>query len=252
MRVGLVAAMPEECAPLLSRVAGFTEESIGRFPGYRFSAGNSEACLIRSGMGGERAAEATRLLVSAFRPEGVISFGFGGGVLPGLTVGDLVVANRLFQIQDGCISEQPGFDAKKDEAAWQFLAPGLPEALGRFHRGTIITTDRIENKRVVARRLPSGVACPILEMETCAVARVTAEAGLPFLALRAVSDDAEEELGFSISEFTDPELNVSISRVLLTLARKPWILPQLVRLARNSRVAGKRLADGVMSVLETL
>lgn len=252
MRVGLVAAMPEECASLLDRVAGCAKESVDRFPCYRFTAGRSEACLIRSGMGGERAASAAKALISAFRPEGVISFGFGGGVLPGLTVGDLVLAERLLWFRDGRFSEQPGLADEREGWAGRFLVPGLGEAVGRFHRGTFITTDRIENKREMAGRLPPGVAYPLLEMETCAVARVASGAGVPFMAIRAISDDANEELDFSIAEFTDPELNIRISRVLLTLARKPWILPQLIRLARNSRIAGETLADGMMSLLENL
>src|SRR5512139_3068268 len=75
MRIGLVAAMPEECAPLLKRVAGYATEKIERFSAFRFRTGSAEACLVRSGMGPERAAAAAGALISTFQPEAVISFG---------------------------------------------------------------------------------------------------------------------------------------------------------------------------------
>lgn len=252
MRIGLVAAMPEECEPLLKRNTHHTKERIGRFPSFRFWVGPVDACLVRSGMGPERATAAAGALVPAFRPEVVISIGLGGGALPGPKVGDLVLAERLLWLREGIFTEQPGLSVETAQTIRRTLASALPDKGERLHLGTFITSARIENKGQLAGRLPAGVDCPLLEMETCAVARVATEAGLPFLAIRAVSDDAGEELGFGIEEFCDAELDVRISRVLLTLARKPWILPQLLRLARNSRIAGEHLADGVMALLENL
>jgi len=252
MRIGLVAAMPEECAPLLKRAGGYAPQKTGQYPSFRFRVGRGEVFLVRSGMGPERSAAATGALIQAFRPEMVISFGLGGGVLPGPKVGDLVLAERLLWLREGLFTEQRGLSVETAHTMRAALAAILPDTDGRLHLGSFITSARIENKRLLAERLPPGIDCPLLEMETCAVARVVAEAGLPFLAIRAVSDDAGEELDFDLEEFCDAELNVRVSRVLLTLARKPWILPQLLRLARHSRLAGERLADGVMALLETL
>jgi len=89
-------------------------------------------------------------------------------------------------------------------------------------------------------------------METAAVAQVAAEGNVPLLALRAVSDGAGEELGFTIEEFTDREMNVRVGKVLLTVARKPWIVPQLLRLARNASIAGENLATAILVLLENL
>jgi adenosylhomocysteine nucleosidase len=72
------------------------------------------------------------------------------------------------------------------------------------------------------------------------------------VALRGVSDAAGEELGFSLEEFCDDRLRLSVPRVIGCLLRKPWIAPQLARLARNSRLTGERLAEGVERALEAL
>ena len=86
-------------------------------------------------------------------------------------------------------------------------------------------------------------------METWAIAQIAAREEIPLLAIRAISDAAEEELGFSISEFTDNEMNIRICKILGTIARKPWIIPQLIRLAGNSRIAGRNLAVVIKELL---
>jgi len=84
------------------------------------------------------------------------------------------------------------------------------------------------------------------------VAQAAYEGNVPLIAIRAISDGAEEELEFAIEEFTDRELNISVGRVLLTVAKKPWIVPQLLRLAKNSRLAGENLAEVLKVLLEEL
>jgi adenosylhomocysteine nucleosidase len=110
---------------------------------------------------------------------------------------------------------------------------------------------QIRNKREIATLLPAGTNCPVLEMETAAVTLVAAREKRPVMALRAITDEAEEELGFAIGELTDRDMNVRLGKVLLTVAKKPWIVPQLLRLARNSRLAGENLALAILAVLES-
>ena len=45
-------------------------------------------------------------------------------------------------------------------------------------------------------------------------------------------------------------MKIRLVKVLLTVARKPWIVPQMLRLARNSKKAGENLALAVVAMLE--
>ena len=97
--------------------------------------------------------------------------------------------------------------------------------------------------------LPGHYPNPVVEMESGAIAIIAAENNIPLLAIRAVSDPAAEELGFSIDEFCDPDMRrIRPYKVLLTVLRKPRIVPQLVRLAISSR----RAAEGLTSALSRL
>ena len=75
---------------------------------------------------------------------------------------------------------------------------------------------------------------------------------MPFLGLRTISDDAGEELGFSLDEMTDSQLRISIPRVLFTCLKKPRIIPQLARLAGNSGRAGKSLGTALQQIIHLL
>ena len=177
-----------------------------------------------------------------------MSFGFAGGVLRDLHVGDLVLAERVYFLEDGRLAGMPEPDAHLGEEVWQALSA----APYTVRRGPFITAGTITNKGALAQSLGQELTHPVLEMETAALLQVAAKAGIPVVALRAVSDAADEELGFSLEEFCDGELRIKGSRVFLTIARKPWIVPQLLRLSGNTNRAGKVLAQGVELALGAL
>jgi adenosylhomocysteine nucleosidase len=247
--IGVVAAMPEEIAPLLRRVGRQVrrEQSSG-WNLYRFERSGVPVTLIESGMGPHHAAAATAALIELAAPEMLLNFGFAGAVRPGLEVGELVLAQRVLLFEKGRFHEQ----VAPDPALAERLARVLPAAGVNLKRGSFITAAEITNKDSLNHLLDGSLAHPALEMETAAFLAEAARAGLPAVALRGISDAAGEELGFSLEEFCDAELRIRLPRVLGTVLRKPWIIPQLIRLAGNTRRAGESLATGVLLALEAL
>ncbi|HJV34439.1 nucleoside phosphorylase [Geomonas sp.] len=246
--IGVIAAMPEEIAPLLGRVRDVRKDKVGGFNVYRFSTGGgTPVVLVESGMGPKHAAAATKLLIEQESLRVIVNFGFGGGVLPGLEVGELVLAERVLLLETGGVSEAAGCDP----ALCDPLIESCRSAGIALKRGTFITAASIMNKKEVAEKFP-GMTNPVLEMETAAVAATARRAGIPVVAVRGISDAADEELGFSLEEFCDAELNIRIGRVLWCLAKRPWIIPQLLRLASNTKRAGKMLAPCLELLLEKI
>ena len=246
--LGVVAAMPQEIKPLLRRVGEYRKTREGGFNLYRFEFKGASVALIESGMGPAQAARATRTLISLAAPSLILNFGFAGGVLSDLDVGDLVLAERVLRLERGVLTEVSGPGSAPGAALRESCSfPSL-----HFKSGVFITAATIMNKREVAASLGGSLRCAVLEMETAAVLEAAAAQGVPVVALRGVSDAAGEELGFSLEEFCDDRLRLSVPRVIGCLLRKPWIAPQLARLARNSRLTGERLAEGVERALEAL
>jgi adenosylhomocysteine nucleosidase len=248
--IGMIAAMPEEIRPLLKRAGVYSREKTDGFDGYRFILGSREIRLIRSGMGVNNAAAATRALVATAKPDLIINFGFAGAVTSGLNVGDIVIAERLLLHGERSFMETAGIDAVKTEELARRLDGIFRGKEFQIRKGTFITSAGIKSKLDMAELLPSGVTNPVLEMETAAVARASGEGEIPLIAIRAISDGSEEELKFTMEEFTGQEMNIRLWKVLLAVVKKPWIVPQLLRLAKNSRLAGDNLAAVLVILLE--
>ena len=250
--IGLVAAMPEEIRPLLRHVGKCGREKVSGFNLYRFINGGRDVVLIESGIGAARAAQATGVLLDSASPDIILNFGFAGAVLAGPAVGDIVVADRLLFFKERLFTEQQGPPPGLPEELVSLLKQGCGGEKIRIHCGTFISAGEIVAKHRLAGLLPAGTTNPVLEMETAAVARIAARGKIPVAAVRAISDAADEELDFSIEEFTDREMNIRVLKVLRTVAGKPRIIPQLCRLARNSKRAGENLAVALMALLKNL
>lgn len=241
MKIAIITAMPEESRAAL-KAAGHRKKSLvsGRKRFCSQMAGH-DIVLVEGGMGLLNAGWAAMALATE-APDLMISAGFAGAVLPGLRVGDVVMAEQVLQWEGSGFEEiEVGF----------FGLNGIASALG-VARGTFISCNEILEKHALAARLPASAVNPLLEMETAAVARVAAAQGIPFLAIRSISDSADEELGFSIDEFCDESMRIRPARVLATILARPRIVPQLIRLARTSRVAAASLATAMERMLREL
>ena len=237
--IGIVMAMQEEIRPVLRRLGRHHKERAGQFPLYLFQRDGQQLFLIESGMGTKRATAATAELISRAQPRLIITAGLGGGVRPGLNIGDVVVAGQVLTLGEGLTTK---IATIANEALLRSMHDSVPGQPFRIVGGTTVTTSGILNKRQADQQLAWEIVHPVLDMETSAVAEIAGRNRIPLLAVRAVSDAAEEELLFSLDELTDQDLNLRIGKVLLTIAKRPRILPQLIRLAKNSKLAANNLA----------
>lgn len=247
--IGIIVAMPEERVALVKRLQQVKRRLVGGIPCYRGMLADRRVTVVEGGMGTAAAALAARQLINADRPNLLLSAGFCGAVRPGAQVADLVLCKRLFTDNENGLNEVtlPGSELITARLSAELQHRGL-----RTWQGSFITTGRIVTKSACAGTLPDNLPTPVLEMESAAVAQAATAAGIPFLGLRAISDDAAEELGFSLDELTDEQLRISIPRVLFTCLKKPRIIPQLARLAANSGRAGKNLGLALQQILPML
>jgi len=243
--IGIIMAMQEEIRPILRRLGRHRKEQAGRFPVYLFQRDMRQLTIIESGMGAKKARAATEELIAYAKPRLLVSAGLGGAVRDGLDVGDVVIAGQSLALGEGVTSDAVTLG---NEPLLRALKESLSGQSFHITGGTTVTTKSIVHKGNAAQLIPEEVVNPVLDMETSAVAEAAARNGIPLVALRAISDAAKEEFLFSLDEITDRELNIRIHKVLFTIVKKPRILPQMIRLAKNS----KQAADNLAGVLEKL
>jgi adenosylhomocysteine nucleosidase len=249
MNIGIITAMPEEFRAVADCLGEVIAVQLGVCRAGRFTSAGHEFLLVESGVGIDNAAGATETLIRDGHFDLLISTGFCGGVAPELQTGDVVVAEHIV------IATEEGFD----EIPVLFSSIGQTfverQTTGgkRFFLGTFVTTTAITSKKHLAGVLPGHYPSPVVEMESGAIAIIAAEHNIPLLAIRAVSDTAAEELGFSLDEFCDPEMRrIRLYNVLRTVLRKPRIIPQLVRLAFSSRTAAQSLTAALSRLFSAL
>ncbi|MGD2017504.1 MAG: hypothetical protein PVJ89_05275 [Planctomycetota bacterium] len=200
---GVVAALPAELGPLLDGSGGAeggTARRGGRADRSRLGTrihevdaweGDAEGAeeggrivAAISGVGKVAAARAAAALVAEGATR-LLVVGTCGGLGPSEEVGQLVHARRAVQ-WDLAVREGREFEA--DGAlleAWRAVAGGSEGTFLTADRPAIRLRDRVRRARAAAGRHPGPA---VADMEVAAVAAVASQAGIPWAALKVVSD----------------------------------------------------------------
>lgn len=240
--------MPEEFKVVSDQLNEPAPLHIGMMKACRGVIAGHNMVVVETGMGFKNAARATEVVIETMAPSLLISTGFCGGVSKNLLVGDVVVAKEMYIAANGLI-EQVSINIPDSSLT---LAARSQATGARIFGGAFAGTPTIMQKSALARLLPDRTVNAVVEMESAAIAIVAAESGIPLIALRSVSDPFDEELGFSLDEFCDRHMRIRPAKVLWTMLRKPRIIPQLIRLARNSRIAADTLSVALKELFPLL
>jgi nucleoside phosphorylase len=119
------------------------------------------------------------------------------------------------------------------------------------HSPRIVTVDHIVSDPAEKRRL--GASHDAVDMESAAVEEVCAAAGIPFLAVRAVSDAVDTAISSALVRLLSEASGGSVPlwRVGLTVLQRPLILGELLRLARDTKLAARNLANEIMAIISS-
>jgi len=190
--------------------------------------------------------------VAQFRPNLLVSLGFGGALSPELHHGDLVLGeffgryDPVTQVLDP-MTPAPAPPRPLPELLLTLTAAGLPA-----YTGSLVTTPWIIHKGRQGGAL-LGLPRPVLDLESAVVAELAAAAGLPFLGLRAITDAAGEEIPDFLApagSFASEPGSVGVLDALGWLASDSRRLKDLIHLWRRSRLAADRLAAALMVLLQ--
>jgi hypothetical protein len=96
--------------------------------------------------------------------------------------------------------------------------------------------------RTVAEKVRLASFGEAADMESLTLMKMWSARGIPSLALRVILDPVDMPMTCDFEAAMDPHGQVRITRILAQLARQPQLLPDFLRLARQSRRVMKILA----------
>ena len=177
-----------------------------------------------------RAAEVARAMV-AEGAGALMSFGIAGGLDPSLGPGLIVIADKVVDLEGRSFPcHGPWVDA-------------LLRLDGGFDSGAILGSDQPiltpQHKQHLFRRSQALA----VDMESHAVAEVALDAGLPFLAIRAIGDPAARAVPAAALAGLGPEGNTRAMPVIWNLMKRPADIVSIWRLAADTSKALKALRD---------
>jgi len=191
--------------------------------------GETTVHLVRSGMG-RAASGPAREAVATLQPGVLVCLGTAGALHPSLKIGSVVAAL-------GILGPGNGDAPLSSSAALVEMAVRAGAVKGdAWTVASPLCTP--ESKREAGKRTEAAVC----EMEAWHVARVAAEAGIPFLALKAVSDTVRDRLP-DIGRFTDETGVLDAKRFGAYLAMHPAEAARSARFVLNARKASEALAS---------
>jgi adenosylhomocysteine nucleosidase len=209
----------------------------GALPDCRLSTGRlgeQQVVVAWAGAGAESAGRAAEAALER-GVDALLAVGFAGALSTTLHVGDLLFATEI---------AEPGGDCwEVDESLLATFRATPARSAGRtLTFGRLVMATRVLADPSEKRRMEKETGAVAVDMESAAIARRAALAGVPMGALRAMTDGAAESLPPDLETCFDSAGQFHRTRLLRLLARRPTAVGGLLRLGRQASRAGRELA----------
>jgi adenosylhomocysteine nucleosidase len=195
---------------------------------FKANIGPNEVTVLLTGIGRESAAKAM-LSIPIEVHDICISSGLAGSLDTALSPGDVVVAHTAETLDQRCraASEASLFD--------------LAVSYGAKPVNVSLTSERII--ATAGEKEDLGDKGSVVEMESAHILAAAMQKQVPCVAVRAISDAADEDLPVDFARILDSHGHLRMGGLLKEVGLSPYRIPLLIQFGRQSRAAGKSLAD---------
>jgi adenosylhomocysteine nucleosidase len=235
----IIAAMGEELAPLLARADVKQREKLDGCDLSWGKLGRAPVVIARTREGRSGATRGAEALLSRVAVERLLVIGVSGGLTEALKTGDLIIGHEILN---------GGRAVAAPDADWKAAALRI----GGATAGTLVSTREIlctPSARAALRETVGAAVPAAADLETAAYARAAAKHEVPWLAVRAISDTADEELPVDFNQFLDDEGRIRRDQIMWYAMRHPAAVPGLRDMQRRVSLCADRLADFVDQLL---
>ena len=209
--MAIICPMPMEMAPVKRRL------------------GTIDVVTALTGVGTGRAREATERLLAANEVSHVVVVGIAGAADPAMRVGDVLVPETMLDAATG--------------ATYRASPLGDVEL-----RGTLRTSDDLLVDPGAMLELHRG-GVDAMDMETSGIAEACQRHSVPITAFRAISDTVDRPVDAHIMTMLNSDGTANVGAALRFIVRRPWRIPHLAVLARDSQRAAVAAAKAALDAI---
>jgi adenosylhomocysteine nucleosidase len=237
--IAILVAVRQELRPILRRADARHVVRQEHLDFHEGTLGGQPVAVLALGIGKECARIAAEITVRCYRPDLIISSGFGGGLQPDIKAGHIVVGTEILDLRQD----------QGNQIMWDSThKPVHPSRINgddtsdlRVHYGKIMTTDEMVLRAANKARIGKASGALTVDMETSAVAAVCAARKIDFLAVRCITDQVHEDLPDEFNDFFVLG-QLRPDRVFSSCVRDPRVLTDLARLGYRAKHSGANLA----------
>jgi nucleoside phosphorylase len=229
--IAIVAAMPEEVAPLRARL------DRGRLRGH-------DVRIAITGDGAHNARAGAEELLAGGAAQALLVLGVSGALSPELATADLIVGARV-KDEEGRTHDAAGAQV----AALAQATGGRPALVMSARKIADTVAEKTRLARAAASESDGRPA--VVDLESAAYVGAAERARVPWAVLRAVSDTAGEALPAILNRSADASGSVNRGRVLRGLLGDPGALPQLLALRKRVAQCAEVLARAAEAAVGT-
>jgi adenosylhomocysteine nucleosidase len=209
----------------------------------------------------------------------LICFGSAGAIAPHLTVGDVVVAERVVPHDNGWYMHDsfqhlgvynaaipdgrhyrrdlPGSTSLISLARDAASSVTWPDTPPQILTGTVASGDQVIASASKKQWLSTTFNALAVDMESAAVAQIATLNNVPWLAVRAVSDQADASINVNIFRIisydeTPPSKTRTARQMITTLITDPEQLKAMHRLRHGIRLAARHAALVTIAIVRNL
>jgi len=199
-------------------------------------------------MGKDCALSALKEALGRKAPSLILSIGYAGGLDLKLKVGDIVIADKILEINQAIsFSKSYSLDPKQLD---------LFERLDSnkkilIYRGTLITVNQVIADSFAKQELGISHKALAVDMETSSLIEYAIENKIPFVSVRAISDTMEQSL-INISSFIDGDGKVSKIKAGWFAVTHPNEIKNFISLRSQSQKATTNLTEVLGAFFRTL
>ena len=206
---GIIGAMDVEVESIAANMQNVGHKVVSGIPFSIGTLNGRPVVLARCGIGKVNAAICAQIMLSTFGVNEMINTGVAGAVAKGIKQNDIVIAERFVQhdVDTSAIGDPVGFVSTINKVYFDTdkgITSRLKAAIGnkaRTHIGTVATGDQFIADKKAGKKIHERFNASACDMEGGAIAQVCALAGVPFGAVRCISDSADEKAHMDYPEF---------------------------------------------------